>query len=97
MKHSSRDGNTRPPYLTPEKFVCRSGSNRTGYGTTDCLQIGKGVYQGCIVTPCLFNLYPAYVMRNARLDEAQVGIKTARRKIYSLRYADNTALMAESE
>ena len=60
-------------------------------------QIGKGVCQGCILSPCLFNLYPEYIMRNARLDEAQAGIKMARRNINNLRYADDTTLMAESE
>ena len=62
-----------------------------------CSQIGKGVHQGCILSPCLFNLYAEYIMRNARLDEAQAGIKTARRNIIYLRYADDTTLMAESE
>ena len=66
-------------------------------GTTDWFKIGKGVHQGCILSPCLFNLYAEYIMQNARLDEAQAGIKTARRNINNLRYADNTTLMAESE
>ena len=70
---------------------------RTGHGTTDWFQIGKGVRQGCILSPCLFNLYAEYIMRNARLDEAQAGIKIARRNINNLRYADDTTLMAESE
>ena len=70
---------------------------RTGHGTTDWFQIGKGVCQGCILSPCLFNLYAEYIMRNARLDEAQYGIKTARRNINNLRYADDTTLMAEHE
>ena len=78
-------------------YAGQEATVRTGHGTMDWFKIGKGVRQGCILSPYLFNLYPAYVMWNARLDEAQVGIKTARRKIYSLRYADNTALMAESE
>ena len=69
----------------------------TGHGTTDCFQIGKGVYQGCILSPCLFNLYVEYIMRNAGLEEAQAGIKIARRNINNLRYADDTTLMAESE
>ena len=69
---------------------------RTGHGTTDWFQIGKGVCQGCILSPCLFNLYAEYIMRNARLDESQVGIKIARRIINNLRYADNTTLKAES-
>ena len=70
---------------------------RTGYGTTDWFQIGKGVHQGCILLPCLFNLHAEYIMRNTGLDEAQVGIKMARRNINNLRYADDTTLMAESE
>ena len=70
---------------------------RTGRGTTDWFQIGKGVSQGCILSPCLFNLYAEYIMRNAGLDEAQAGIKIARRNINNLRYADDTTLMAESE
>ena len=70
---------------------------RTGHGKTDWFQIGKGVRQGCILSPCLFNLYADYIMRNAGLDEAQVAIKIARRNISNLRYADDTTLMAESE
>ena len=70
---------------------------RTGHGTTDWFQTGKGVGQGCILSPCLFNLYAEYIMRNARLDEAQAGIKIARRNINNLNYADDTILMAESE
>ena len=68
-----------------------------GHGTTDWFQIGKGVHQGCILSPCLFNLYAEYIMRNAGLDEAQAGIKIAGRNINNLRYADDTTLMAESE
>ena len=63
VENSSRDGNARPPYLLPEKPVCRSRSNRTGHGTTDWFQIGEGVCQGCILSPCLFNLYAEYIMR----------------------------------
>ena len=70
---------------------------RTGHGTTDWFQIGKGVYQSCILPPCLFNLYAEYIMRNAGLDEAQAGIKFAGRNINNLKYADDTTLMAESE
>uniref|UniRef100_A0AC11D219 Uncharacterized protein n=1 Tax=Ovis aries TaxID=9940 RepID=A0AC11D219_SHEEP len=70
---------------------------RTGHGTTDWFQIGKGVHQGCILSPCLFNLYAVYIMRNPRLDEAQAGIKIAGRNINNLRYIDDTTLMAESE
>ena len=70
---------------------------RTGPGTTDWLQIRTGVHQGCILSPCLFNLYVEYTMRNAGLDEAQAGIKMARRNINNLRYTDDTTIMAESE
>ena len=70
---------------------------RTGHGTTDWFQIGKGVLQGCILSPCLFNLYSEYIVRNAGLEEAQAGIKIAGRNINNLRYADDTTLMAESE
>ena len=70
---------------------------RTGHGTTDCFQIEKGVHQGCILSPCLFNLYVEYIMRNARLDETKAGIKIAGRHINNLRYADDTTLMAEKQ
>ena len=70
---------------------------RTRHGTTDWFKIGKGVRQGCILSPCLFNLYAEYIMQNARLDEAQAGIKIARRNINNLRHADDTTLTAESE
>ena len=70
---------------------------RTGHGTIDWFQIGKGVCQGCILSPCLFNSYAEYIVRNAGLEEAQAGIKIARRNINHLRYVDNTTLMAESE
>ena len=70
---------------------------RTGHGTTDWFQIGKGVHQGCILSPCLFNLYAEYIMRNTGLEESQAGIKIAGRNINNLRYADDTTLMAESE
>ena len=69
----------------------------TGHGTTDWFQIGKGVHQGCISSPCLFNLYAEYIIRNVGLDEAQAGIKIAERNINNLRYADDTNLMAESK
>ena len=84
LENSERDGNTRPPDLPLEKFVCRLGSNRTGHGTTDWFQIGKGVHQGCMLSPCLFNFYAEYIMRNAGLEEAQAGIKIARRNINNL-------------
>ena len=70
---------------------------RTRHGTTDWFQIGKGVHQGCILSPCLFNFYAEYIMRNTGLDEAQTGVKIAGRYINNLRYADDTTLMAESE
>ena len=97
MEHSERDGHTRPPDLPVEKPVCRSGSNRTGHGTTDWFQIGKGIRQGCLLSPSLFNLYAEYIVRNAGLEEAQAGIKIAGRNINNLRYTDDTTLMAESE
>ena len=97
MENSERDGITRPPDLPLEKSICRSGITvRTGHGTTDLFQIGKGRHQGCILSPCLFNLYAEYIMRNAGLDEIQAGIKIAGRNINNLRYADDTTLMAES-
>ena len=78
-------------------YADQEATVRTGHGTTDWFQIGKGVCQGCILSPCLFNLYAEYVMRNAGLEKAQAGIKIARRNINNLRYADDTTLMAESE
>ena len=78
-------------------YASQEATVRTGHGTTDMFQIGKEVRQGCILSPCLFNFYAEYIMRNAGLDEAQAGIKIARRNINNLRYADNTTLMTESE
>ena len=78
-------------------YAGQEATVRTGHGTTDWFQIGKGVCQGYISLPCLFNLYTEYIKRNAGLDEAQAGIKIARRNINNLRYADDTTLMAESE
>ena len=78
-------------------YAGQEATVRTGHGTTDWFQIGKGVRQGCIQSPCLFNLYAEYVMRNTGLDEAQAGIKIARRNINNLRYADDTSLVAENE
>ena len=78
-------------------YVGQEAKVRTGHGTTDWFQIGEGVRQSCILSPYLFNLYAEYIMRNARLDEAQAGIKIARRNISNLRYADDITLMAESE
>ena len=77
-------------------YAGQEATGRTGDGTTDWFQIGKGVCQGCILSPCLFNLYAEYIMRNAWLDEAQAGIKIAGRSINNLRYADDTTLLAES-
>ena len=82
MGNSERDGNTG--------FL--RATVRTGHGTMDWFQIGKGVRQGCILSPCLFNVYAEYIIRNAELEEAQAGIKIARRNINSLRYADDTTL-----
>ena len=89
----------------PDHLICllrnlyagQEATVRTGYGTTDWFQIGKGVCQGCILSSCLFNFYAEYIKRNAGLEEAQSGIKIARRNINNLRYAADTTLMAESE
>ena len=78
-------------------YAGQEATVRTAHGTTDWFQIGKGVRQGCILSPCLFNFYAEYIMRHAGLGEAQAGIKIARRNINNLRYADDTTLMAESE
>ena len=78
-------------------YAGQEATVRTGHGTRDYFQIGKEVHQGCILSPCLFNFYAEYIMRNAELEEAQAGIKIARRNISNLRYADDTTLMAESE
>ena len=78
-------------------YAGQEATARTGHGTTDWFQIGKGARQGCILSPCLFNLYAEYITWNAKLDEAQAGIKIAGRNINDLRYADDTTLMAESE
>ena len=84
-------------HLLRNLYAGQEATVRTGHGTTDWFQIGKGVRQVCILSPCLFNLYAEYIMRNAGLDEAQAGIKIARRNINNLRYADDTTFMAESE
>ena len=90
MENSEGDGNTRPPDLPLEKPVCsQEATVRTGHGTMDWFQIRKGVCQGCILSPCLFNLYAEYIIRNAGLDEAQAGIKITRRNINNLRYTDD--------
>ena len=78
-------------------YAGQEATVRTGHGTTEWFQIRKGVHQGCILSPCLFNLYTEYIMRNAGLNEAQAGIKIAKRNINNLRYADDVILMAESE
>ena len=98
MENPEGDGNARPPDLPLEKPIdSKEATVRTGHGTTDWFQTGKGVHQACILSPCLFYLYAEYIMRNAGLDEAQAGIKFARRNINNLRYADDTTLMTESE
>ena len=84
-------------YLLRNLYAVEEATVRTRHGTTDCFQIKKAVCQGCILSPCLFNLHAEYIMRNAGLDEAQAGIKIAGRNINNLRYADDTTLMEESE
>ena len=84
-------------YLLKNLYAGQEATVRNGHGTTDWFQIGKGVRQGCTLSPCLFNFYAEYIMRNAGLEEAQTGIKIAGRNINHLRYADDTTLMAESE
>ena len=86
-----------PTCLLRNLYAAQEATVRTGHGTTDWFQIGKGVHQGCVLSPCLFNFYAEYIMRNAGLEEAQAGIKIAGRNINNLRYADYTTLMAESE
>ena len=98
MENSERDA--IPDHLTcllRNLYAGQEATVRTGHGTTDWFQIGKGVRQGCILSPCLFNLYSEYLTWNARLDEAQARIKIARRNINNLRHAYDTTLMAESE
>ena len=89
--------NTLPTCLLRNLYAGQEATVRTRHGTVDWFQIGKGVHQGYILSPCLFNLYAEYIMRNDGLEEAQAGIKIAGRNIYHLRYADDTTLMAESE
>ena len=86
-----------PDHFLRNLYAGQEATVRTGHGTTDWFQIGKGVCQGCILSPCLFNLYAEDIMKNTRLDEAQAGIKISRININNLRYADDTTLMAESE
>ena len=98
LENSSRDGiPDHRTCLLRNLYEGQEATVRTGHGTTDWFQIGKGVHQGCILSPCLFNIYAEYIMRNAGLDEAQAGIKIVGRNINNLRYADDTTLMAESE
>ena len=98
LENSERDG--KPDHLTcllRNLYAGQEATVRSGHGTTDWFQIGKGVHQGCILSPCLFELHEEYILRNAGLEEAQAGIKIARRNISHLRYANDTTLMAESE
>ena len=98
VENSERDGNTSLPDLPLEKlYAGQEATVRTGHGTTAWFQIGKGVRQGCILSPCLFNLYAENIMRNAGLDETQAGIKIAWRNINNLRHVDDTTLLAESK
>ena len=98
MENSEKDGNTRSPDLPPENlYAGQEATVRTGHGTTDWFQIEKEVHQGCILSPCLFNFYAEYIMRNAGLEETQAGIKIAGRNINYLRYTDDITLMAESK
>ena len=98
METSERDGNTNHlTCLLRNLYAGQEATVRTGHGTTDWFQIGKGVCQGCILSPCLFQFYSEYIMRNTGPEEAQAGIKMAGRNINNLRYAEDTTLMAESE
>ena len=98
MENSERDGNTRPPDLPLENlYAGQEATVRTGHGTTDWFQIGKGVHQGCVLSPCLFKFYAEYIMRNTGLEEAKARIKVSGRNINNLRHADDTTLMPESE
>ena len=94
VENSKAHGNTRPPSMPLRNLYAGQESTvRTGHGTTDWFQIGKGVCQGCILSPCLYNVYAEYITRNAGMEEAQAGIKIAGRNINNLRYADDTTLM----
>ena len=97
MENSERGIPDHLTYLLRNLYAGQEATVRTGHGTKDWFQIRKGVRQGCILSPCLFNFYAEYIMRNAGLEEAQAGIKTAGRNISHLRYADDTTLMAESK
>ena len=95
MENFSRDETTR--LLLRNLYAGQEATVRTRHGTTELVQIGKGVHEGCILPPCLWNLYAEYIIRNAGLDDSQAGIKTARRNINNLRHADDTTLMTESK
>ena len=98
MENSSKDGNTRPPYLPLRNlYADQEATVRIRYGTMDWFQIGKGVHQGCKLSPCLFNLHVEYIMRNAGLDETQAIISISGKNINNLRYVDYTTFMADSE
>ena len=98
MENSEQDGNTRHlTCLFRNLYAGQKATVRTGHGKTDWFQIGKGVHQGCILSPCLFNLYAEYILRKVGLEEAQAGVKIAGRNINNIRYADDATLMAESE
>ena len=98
MENCERDGKIRPPdLLLRNLYAGQEATVKTGHGTTDWFQTRKGVCQGCILSPYLFNLYAEYIIRNAGLDEAQAGIKIPGRNINNLRYAEDTTLLAESE
>ena len=98
MDNFERDGNTRPPDQPVENlYASQEATIRIGHGTTDWFQIGKGVHQGSILSPYLFNLYAYYIVRKAMLDEAQAGIKISKRNINNLRYTGDTTLMVERE
>ena len=98
LENFSRDGNTRPlTCLLRNLYAGQEATVRTGHGTTDWFQIGKEVCQGCILSPCLFNLYAEYIMRNAGLEEAQVGSKIARRNINNLKYTDYSPLWQKAK
>ena len=98
MENTSQDGNTdHLIYLLRNLYVSQEAAVRTGHETMDWFQIGKGVHQAWILSPCLFNFYAEYIMPNAGLDEAQAELKIARRNTNNLRYADDTTLMAENE
>ena len=94
VENSGRDGNTRPlTCLLSNLYTCQKATVRTGHGTTDWFQIGKTVLQGCILSPCLFNLYAEYITGNSELDEVQAEINIVRKNINNLRYADDTTLL----